>query len=58
MLSPVSSGLPRTRLGIPHWSNSVLLVAMLLLLVVEPFFLGHWMFDILVSAVLIAAVAA
>ena len=58
MLSPVSSGLPRTRLGIPHWSNSLLLVAMLLLLVVEPFFLGHWMFDILVSVVLIAAVAA
>jgi voltage-gated potassium channel len=47
-----------TRLGIPHWSNSLLLVAMLLLLVVEPFFLGRWMFDILVSAVLIAAVAA
>jgi hypothetical protein len=47
-----------TRLGIPHWSNSLLLVAMLFLLVVEPFFLGRWMFDILVSAVLIAAVAA
>ena len=45
-------------LGIPHWSNSLLLVAMLLLLVVEPLFLGHWMFDVLVSVVLIAAVAA
>jgi hypothetical protein len=41
----------------PHWSNSLLLVALLFLLIVEPFFLGHWMFDILVSLVLIAAVA-
>jgi hypothetical protein len=47
-----------TRLQIPHWSNSLLLVALLFLLIVEPFFLGHWMFDVLVSAVLIAAVAA
>ena len=39
-----------------RWSNSVLLVAMLLLLVVEPFLLGQAIFDTLVSVVLLAAV--
>ena len=39
-----------------RWGNSVLLVAMLLLLGVEPFLLGQLTFDILVSVVLLAAV--
>ena len=39
-----------------QWSNSVLLVAMLVLLGVEPFFLGQALFDGLVSIVLLAAV--
>ncbi len=62
MLSPESGGPrpPMMRPGIPRMSNSLLLVAILLLLVVEPFFFGHparqVAFDVLVSAVLIAAV--
>jgi hypothetical protein len=39
-----------------RWSNSVLLVAILMLLVVEPFLLGQAIFDGLVSIVLLAAV--
>jgi len=39
-----------------QWSNSVLLIAVLLLLVVEPFLLGQAIFDTLVSVVLLAAV--
>jgi Ion channel len=39
-----------------QWSNSVLLIAMLLLLVVEPFLLGQSIFHTLVSVVLLAAV--
>jgi hypothetical protein len=46
--------------GSRQMSNSALLVAMLLLLVVEPFFsqqgFGHVVFDILVSVVLVAAI--
>ncbi len=63
MLSPGSGGPhpPMMRPGIPRMSNSLLLVAILFLLVVEPFFFGHTLarqvvFDVLVSAVLIAAV--
>jgi len=39
-----------------RWSNSVLLVAILLLLGVEPFFLGQRVFDGLVSVMILAAV--
>src|SRR5262245_5318120 len=56
MLRPNAGGSPMTRLEIPRWSNSLLLVAILLLFVVEPFFRVRTLFEILVLALFIAAV--